>query len=224
MQSVIERRLDQLSEPARDLVAVAAAIGRAFGVDVLPAACDVDERTLVALPGRVVAAADRPRPGRRHRGSAYDFSHDKIREVAYAGSVPARRRRCICGSPGLCRRTPSRLGHRRTSPRTTTVQAPASRPSRGTRAPRERPSSCTRTAPLSRHLDRALALLRSMPLGAPATARAGSAEHRGSRRSPPWRDTCHRRSPRTAARPRPARNPRCRARPAAAPIAGDTAR
>ncbi len=47
VQSVIEVRLAALSEPARELVVVAAAIGREFSTDVLGAAADAGEATLV---------------------------------------------------------------------------------------------------------------------------------------------------------------------------------
>jgi DNA-binding SARP family transcriptional activator len=47
VQAVIETRLAQLSAPARDLVALAATIGREFSVDVLAAAGDTDEDMLV---------------------------------------------------------------------------------------------------------------------------------------------------------------------------------
>ncbi|MGH3768943.1 MAG: hypothetical protein ACRDTX_27985, partial [Pseudonocardiaceae bacterium] len=43
VQSVIEVRLAALSEPARELVVVAAAIGREFSTDVLGAAADAGE-------------------------------------------------------------------------------------------------------------------------------------------------------------------------------------
>ena len=47
VHSVIEARLAQLSEQARDLVGLAAVIGREFSTDVLAAATDVDEDALV---------------------------------------------------------------------------------------------------------------------------------------------------------------------------------
>jgi predicted ATPase len=47
VQAVLESRLAQLSAPARDLVGVAAVIGREFTSDLLAAASETDEATLV---------------------------------------------------------------------------------------------------------------------------------------------------------------------------------
>ena len=92
VQSVIEARLDQLSGPTRDLVAVAATIGRDFSTDVLAAAADVDEDAMV----RGLDELWRRRIIREQSGgvvgATYDFSHDKIRQVAYVGVSPTRRR------------------------------------------------------------------------------------------------------------------------------------
>jgi DNA-binding SARP family transcriptional activator len=88
VQAVIESRLVQLSEPARDLVGVAATVGRAFTTDVLAAASEADEETLV----RGLDELWRRRIIREHGVDSYDFSHDKIREVAYLTLSPARRR------------------------------------------------------------------------------------------------------------------------------------
>lgn len=89
VQAVIEARLAQLDAPARDLVGVAAAIGREFSTDVLAAATDAGEDTLV----RSLDELWRRRIVREQGADTYDFSHDKIREVAYLGIGPARRRR-----------------------------------------------------------------------------------------------------------------------------------
>jgi tetratricopeptide (TPR) repeat protein len=89
VQAVIESRLAQLSGPARDLVGVAATIGRDFAVDVLGEAGGTDEDTLVRAldelwQRRIVA----------ERGvDAYDFTHAKVREVVYGSLSPARRSR-----------------------------------------------------------------------------------------------------------------------------------
>ena len=92
VQSVIEARLDQLSGPTRDLAGVAATIGRDFSTDVLAAAADVDEDAMV----RGLDELWRRRIIREQSGgvvgATYDFSHDKIRQVAYVGVSPARRR------------------------------------------------------------------------------------------------------------------------------------
>ena len=88
VQAVIESRLAQLSGPARDLVGVAATIGREFTPDVLAFAALTDEETLV----RGLDELWRRRIVREHGAEAYDFSHDKIRQVAYLALSPARRR------------------------------------------------------------------------------------------------------------------------------------
>jgi DNA-binding SARP family transcriptional activator len=88
VQAVIESRLSQLSEPARDLAGVAATIGREFTSDVLAWASEAGEETLVSG----VDELWRRRIVREQGADAYDFSHDKIREVAYLALSPARRR------------------------------------------------------------------------------------------------------------------------------------
>jgi len=86
--AVIAGRLAQLSEAAREVAAAAAVIGRAFDLDVLV--------RLVGDEERVVRALDelwRKRIVREQGPNAYDFSHDKLREVAYnETSAPHRRR------------------------------------------------------------------------------------------------------------------------------------
>jgi DNA-binding SARP family transcriptional activator len=87
VQSVIEARLAQLSERAREVLDVAAVIGREFPTDVLTAACRANEDDLVGgldelWRRRIV----------RDQGTTYDFTHDKIRHVAYRSVSPARRR------------------------------------------------------------------------------------------------------------------------------------
>jgi predicted ATPase/DNA-binding SARP family transcriptional activator len=85
--TVIEARLRHLSPPARELASLAATIGRAFTFNVLAKASESDEETLVCgldelWQRRIV----------REQGStSYDFSHDRIREVAYAKISAARR-------------------------------------------------------------------------------------------------------------------------------------
>jgi hypothetical protein len=84
--AVIQSRLAQLSPLARELVQLAAAIGRSFSYEVLVAASDQSEDDLVRLldelwQRRVLVLQA------SHR---YDFSHDRIREAAYALIGPAR--------------------------------------------------------------------------------------------------------------------------------------
>jgi DNA-binding SARP family transcriptional activator len=88
MQAAIEARLAQLSPPARELAEVAATIGREFTFTVLARASDRDEDAQV----RALDELWRWRIVREQGADAYDFSHDKLREVAYAGLSAARRR------------------------------------------------------------------------------------------------------------------------------------
>jgi DNA-binding SARP family transcriptional activator len=88
VQAVIQSRLAQLSPVARDLVGVAATIGREFTTDALAQASQADEETLVSGLDELW----RRRIVRDRGPDAYDFTHDRIREVAYAALGPARRR------------------------------------------------------------------------------------------------------------------------------------
>jgi DNA-binding SARP family transcriptional activator len=88
VQAVIESRLAQLSGPARDLVGVAATIGREFTTDVLAQAGQAGEEALVGGLDELW----RRRLVRDQGLDAYDFTHDRIREVAYLELSPARRR------------------------------------------------------------------------------------------------------------------------------------
>jgi DNA-binding SARP family transcriptional activator len=88
VQSVIESRLAQLSEPSRVLVGLVALIGRDFTVGLVVDVGEDDEDTLV----RSLDELWRRRIIRERGGTAYDFSHDTIRAVAAAGVSPVRRR------------------------------------------------------------------------------------------------------------------------------------
>ncbi len=87
-QAVLEARLAQLSPASKELAGLAATIGRSFTIPVLQQAGDGDEDALVQgldelWQRRIV----------RERGlDSYDFSHDRLRDVAYATLSPARRR------------------------------------------------------------------------------------------------------------------------------------
>jgi DNA-binding SARP family transcriptional activator len=87
-RAVLAARLAQLSEPAADLVGVAATIGREFTTEVLADASGMDE------PGFVRGLDELWRRGlvRAHGPNAYDFSHGKIREAAYRALSPAQAR------------------------------------------------------------------------------------------------------------------------------------
>ena len=88
VQSVIQARLTQLSGPARELAELAATIGRRFTVAVLAQASQHAEETLVRAldelwQRRIVHEPD---------ADTYDFSHDRLREVAYQSLSQVRRR------------------------------------------------------------------------------------------------------------------------------------
>ena len=88
VQAVIAGRLARLSPQAAAMAGVAAAIGQAFTADVLAAATGLDEQAFVA------ALDELWRRGivRAHGPNAYDFSHGRIRDAAYAALGPPRRR------------------------------------------------------------------------------------------------------------------------------------
>jgi DNA-binding SARP family transcriptional activator/predicted ATPase len=88
VQTVIETRLAQLSPQARELASLAATVGRAFTFDVLAQAADSHEDALV----RGLDELWQRRIIREQGVDAYDFSHDKIRDVVYARVSIARRR------------------------------------------------------------------------------------------------------------------------------------
>ncbi|AQV96887.1 6-hydroxy-D-nicotine oxidase [Cupriavidus necator] len=89
--TVISNRLAQLSPAARDIVGVAAIIGRAFTADVLAQASDVREDALTNALDELWQRGIVRQPD--SGGIAFDFSHDKIRDVAYAEVSPLQRRR-----------------------------------------------------------------------------------------------------------------------------------
>jgi DNA-binding SARP family transcriptional activator len=87
VQSVVAARLALLTERARTVAEIAATIGRDFRLETLAHAGDLDEETLVdALDElwrrHIVRTPDEDR---------WDFSHDRIREIAYSQIGPARR-------------------------------------------------------------------------------------------------------------------------------------
>jgi DNA-binding SARP family transcriptional activator len=89
VQAVLDARLAQLSQPAHELAGLAATIGREFTSRLVATVSDVDEAALVGALDELW----RRRIVREHGADAYDFSHDKLREAAYAALSPARRRR-----------------------------------------------------------------------------------------------------------------------------------
>ena len=92
VQAVIAARLAQLSPGARELAGVAGTIGTAFSFDLIAKAADWDEdsaaRALEELWQRRIVVSVEERLG----AGSYDFSHDRLREVAYAELSPVRRR------------------------------------------------------------------------------------------------------------------------------------
>ncbi|CAM3582836.1 AAA family ATPase [Deinococcus frigens] len=89
VQAIIAARLEQLSPEARSAAQLAATIGRAFEVEVLRDASDLEEVALVAALDELWhGAIIREQPG----GGVYDFTHDRLREGAYDAISPARRR------------------------------------------------------------------------------------------------------------------------------------
>lgn len=88
VHAVIQSRLLRLSAPARGLIDVAAVIGRSFTLEVLALAGEQREDALTLgldelWQNQIVYTQD---------ADAYDFSHDKLREVALAAISPAWRR------------------------------------------------------------------------------------------------------------------------------------
>ncbi|HVQ14334.1 MAG TPA: AAA family ATPase, partial [Vicinamibacterales bacterium] len=88
VQSVVAARLALLSSDARETAEVAAAVGRDFQFDLLARASDLEEAGLV----RALDELWQRHIVRVQADERWDFSHDRIREVAYAGIGPARRR------------------------------------------------------------------------------------------------------------------------------------
>jgi len=87
MQNVIRTRLGRLSSSAHALVEVAATVGQSFTRKLLALASGLDEADLLAhleelWQRRVVRETD---------GTHFDFTHDRIREAAYAGISPVKR-------------------------------------------------------------------------------------------------------------------------------------
>lgn len=84
--AVLAGRLARMSEPAREVLDLASAVGRDFGLDLLTEASDLG-------PDLVVRHVDELWHRRilDQTGRGYDFAHDLIREAAYAQVEPARR-------------------------------------------------------------------------------------------------------------------------------------
>ena len=86
LTAVLRNRLEQATAAAREVAGLAAAVGTNFTLDLLTEASDLDA-------GIVVAAVDelwRRRIMREFR-DGYDFSHDLLRDTAYAQVSPPKR-------------------------------------------------------------------------------------------------------------------------------------
>jgi predicted ATPase/DNA-binding SARP family transcriptional activator len=91
--AVIQTRLEALTPAARELAGVAAVIGRAFAVGVLAQASENDEDQLVqGLDELWQQRIIREQAPSGLASEIYDFTHDKLREIAYANLSPMRRR------------------------------------------------------------------------------------------------------------------------------------
>jgi DNA-binding SARP family transcriptional activator/tetratricopeptide (TPR) repeat protein len=86
LAAVLRKRLDQGTAAAREVAGLAAAVGTNFTLDLLTEASDLDADLIV----EAVDELWRRRIIREFR-DGYDFSHDLLRETAYAGISPPRR-------------------------------------------------------------------------------------------------------------------------------------
>jgi len=84
--TVLRKRLEQGTAAAREVACLAAAVGANFTLDLLTEASDLDADLVV----EAVDELWRRRIVREFR-DGYDFSHDLLRETAYAGISPPRR-------------------------------------------------------------------------------------------------------------------------------------
>jgi predicted ATPase len=90
VQSVIQMRLEQLSPAAQQLAGVAATIGRDFTFAVLSRACE-PENGDDSAPLDSLDELWQRRIIREQGAGRFDFTHDRLREVAYNAMGPVRR-------------------------------------------------------------------------------------------------------------------------------------
>ncbi len=88
VHAVIAARLAQLTPPAYELAGLAATAGQAFSFDLLAKATDWDEDSL----SRALDELWQRRIIEGKGAAQYDFTHDRLREVANAELSPVRRR------------------------------------------------------------------------------------------------------------------------------------
>src|SRR3954447_17339623 len=87
VRELVTNRLDRLSDRAQLLTGIAAVIGREFEFELLGRASGLADRDLA------VALEELVRRGVMHGvGERFDFTHDRIRDVAHAGLFAPRRR------------------------------------------------------------------------------------------------------------------------------------
>ena len=87
VRDVIARHLEALSERGRDLTTVAAVIGREFDFPLLCRSAGLEESEAAEALEELVR-----RRVLHSVGDRFDFTHDRIREVAYAGLLRERQR------------------------------------------------------------------------------------------------------------------------------------
>jgi DNA-binding SARP family transcriptional activator/predicted ATPase len=87
VRDVIERHLDALTERGRELTTVAAVIGREFEFPLLWRAAGIDESEAATALEELVR-----RRVLHNLGERFDFTHDRIREVAYGRLLRERQR------------------------------------------------------------------------------------------------------------------------------------
>ena len=87
VRDLVSGRADRLSDRARQLLAVAAVIGREFDFTLLQRASGLTEREAAAGVEELVR-----RRMFHDVDDGFDFTHDRIREVVYSGLLPPRRK------------------------------------------------------------------------------------------------------------------------------------
>ncbi len=96
VRDLLRARLAAVSESARQLLHVAAVIGRSFDYGAVQAASGRDEEMVVTaleeLIGHGIVEEVRGRPGENGDHPTYDFSHEKFRTLVYDETSLARRR------------------------------------------------------------------------------------------------------------------------------------
>jgi DNA-binding SARP family transcriptional activator len=88
VQAVIQHRLDQLTPEARAVLGVAAVIGRSFSFRLLLRATAISEDALLNFLDELWQR----RIVREQEVDSYDFTHDKLRAMTYAGLSASRKR------------------------------------------------------------------------------------------------------------------------------------